>query len=219
MKFFVLALAAALLAGAAADGGSAQVSQVQVGVPQVEVEIPMDDLPKCATAKNCFECFQQQECYTNPFGTDPICSPCGWCSNGTMNGDSIKDDIMGLCAVAPTGIVDFCPWVESANSHLYCPTSVCTVGDFGCSCASNDCPAMDKIIAFLTVELFYACLVLVLLVFGCSVAVCVYIAMRRQSTQHIVVIPYADLEERAKAQVMAAQAVHEGSTQDYSRMS
>jgi hypothetical protein len=23
-----------------------------------------------------------QECYNNPFGTAPICSPCGWCSNG-----------------------------------------------------------------------------------------------------------------------------------------
>eukprot|EP00285_Hemiselmis_virescens_P002516 CAMPEP_0173414984 /NCGR_PEP_ID=MMETSP1356-20130122/84616_1 /TAXON_ID=77927 ORGANISM="Hemiselmis virescens, Strain PCC157" /NCGR_SAMPLE_ID=MMETSP1356 /ASSEMBLY_ACC=CAM_ASM_000847 /LENGTH=112 /DNA_ID=CAMNT_0014377203 /DNA_START=391 /DNA_END=726 /DNA_ORIENTATION=- len=69
-----------------------------------------DDLPKCGTATNCLTCFQQQECYANPFGSQPICSPCGWCSNGTSGGDSLVDDVKGLCAMAPTGIVDFCPW-------------------------------------------------------------------------------------------------------------
>jgi hypothetical protein len=31
-----------------------------------------------------------QECYANPFGTEPICSPCGWCTNGTSQGDSLR---------------------------------------------------------------------------------------------------------------------------------
>jgi hypothetical protein len=39
-----------------------------------------DAWTRAGDVDNCFDCFQQQQCVSNPFGGDPICTPCGWCA-------------------------------------------------------------------------------------------------------------------------------------------
>jgi len=122
MKYAALLILAALALEASAQEHTYDVAGVISPVPPAGAD---DDLPKCASAKSCEACFIQQECYANPFGSQPICSPCGWCTNGTSSGKGLVDDVEGLCAMAPTGtqvILLLLPRTPSrlSPSHCFC---------------------------------------------------------------------------------------------------
>jgi hypothetical protein len=218
---FSLAL---LLVGALVLGASAQEHAYDAAgvLSPAAPAVADDDLPKCAQAKSCEACFIQQECYANPFGSQPICSPCGWCTNGTSSGKGLVDDVEGLCAMAPTGIVDFCPWVESATSHLYCPVTVCTVGDFGCSCAGNQCPAVKIIVEWLAGPVVYFIIFSILFTFMSCVALivrllCLRRARHLSNSNPIVVVPIGNLNPTHQQAVMGTLVTD--TTQEYSKMS
>jgi len=122
--------------------------------------------------------------------------------------------------MAPTGIVDFCPWIESPSSHLFCPVSVCTVGDFGCSCAANQCPAVERIAKWLAVEVVYFIVFMLFLTFFSCVtlfvrALCSRRQARMQATSTpIFVVPLGSVPPMS--QVVVGNVVQDSS--DYSRM-
>lgn len=136
----------------------------------VSVDPSPKPLPSCGDVTNCFDCFLQQECTANPLGGDPLCSPCGWCATNASK-VTWSADVKGECVAAPIGIIDFCQLVDP-GADRYCPESVCRVGDWGCNCKDNMCPAVEKIIGILTVEGLWIVLICVMSFGVCLATMC-----------------------------------------------
>jgi len=113
-------------------------------------------------------------------------------------------DVKGSCVMAPVGIVDFCQFVDP-GADRYCPINVCKVGDFGCQCKDNVCPAVEKIIGLFTIEGLW--MIAFGILFVCSSLVgCCILSCCRQAPQRIIIVPY-DLSGNApvEAQPPVAQ--------------
>jgi len=170
-------------------------------------------LPTCGDVNNCFDCFLQQECAANPFGGDPICSPCGWCASNSSKA-SWSADVKGECVMAPIGIVDFCQLVDP-GADRYCPETVCKVGDWGCACKDNMFPAVEKLIGIFTIEGLYIILFCVMS-FGVFLAtMCMRCAFGLGPRRIVVVhqypspVPYpTDVEQPNSSVSTAPQTAH-----------
>ncbi|EKX51346.1 hypothetical protein GUITHDRAFT_151046 [Guillardia theta CCMP2712] len=179
-RMSLLALALVLFQGAHGKENSVPVQKGPNGKP----------LPSCSEATNCFDCFVQQECYPNPLGGDPICSPCGWCSHN--HSASWTADVKGTCVIAPVGMFDFCQLVDP-GADRYCPESVCKVGDFGCACKDNVCPAIEKLIGLFTLEGIWLILLTTLAIGVCVTTLCIWsICCSRQ--RRVIIVNYYDPE-------------------------
>jgi len=142
-------------------------------------------LPVCGDAKNCFDCFLEQECVPNPLGGDPLCTPCGWCAHRSNN--SWTKDIKGTCVMAPIGAVDFCQFVDP-GADRYCPESVCKVGEWDCNCKDNVCPMVEHLIDIFSVEGLWAIIIGVLCIGMCLLGACCYSVLRRVPPERIIVV-------------------------------
>jgi hypothetical protein len=96
--------------------------------------------------------------------------------------------VKGECVVAALSVIDFCQFVDP-GADRYCPETVCKVGDWGCACKDNVCPAIEYIIGFFTMEGLIVILVILSLFSVCLAAVCIYSVCRKQP-QKIVVVQY-----------------------------
>merc|ERR1712216_802518 len=147
-----------------------------------------DTLSSCGDVDNCFDCFQQQQCVSNPFGGDPICTPCGWCATNKTK-LSWSADVKGECVMAPVGLLDFCQVVDP-GADRYCPESVCKVGDWGCACKDNVCPAVEKLIGLFTLEGLWIILILVMSFGVCLATLCVWCVCRTGPGRQVVIVEH-----------------------------
>jgi len=185
----------------------------QGSIESANADPPPKPLPTCGDVSNCFDCFLQQECAANPLGGDPLCSPCGWCATNVSK-TTWAADVKGECVAAPIGIIDFCQLVDP-GADRYCPESVCKVGDWGCNCKDNMCPAVEKIMGFLTVEGLYVVLICVMSFGVCLATMCFWCVCGGGPARRIVVVHQypprpADVEQQPVQQTAAG-------TSSYSR--
>ena len=210
------ALFAAALAGATAGYGENGHGRPPLGNGLMDAQ-----LPSCGDVDNCFDCLLQQECTASPFGGDPLCSPCGWCATNETK-RSWAADVRGQCVAAPIGLVDFCQLVDR-GADRFCPESVCKVGDWGCACKDNVCPAVERLIGIFTLEGLWIVLLLVMAFGVCLATLCVWCACSRSAgprRQIIIVQQHHVLdEERAGPQLSSlSSASLDRPAQNYSRM-
>jgi len=144
-------------------------------------------LPTCGDASNCFDCFLQQECVDNPLGGDPVCTPCGWCAS-KQNNTWMRDE-RGSCVMAPIGALDFCQIVEP-GAERYCPSSVCTVGNWDCNCKANVCPMVENLIGIFTVEGLWAIIITVFSIGMCLLGACCWSVCRGPRPERIIIVNY-----------------------------
>jgi len=163
---------------------------------------PPKPLPSCSDANNCFDCFLQQECYNNPLG-EPWCEPCGWCASNHSN--FWDADVVGECVVAAISVIDFCQIVDP-GADRYCPESVCKVGDWGCACKDNVCPAVERLLGVLSLEGLVVLCVILTTFSICLIAVCLFAACRSQP-QKVVVVNF-DASHGATTLPLAAEATY-----------
>ena len=210
------ALFAAALAGATAGYGENGHGRPPLGNGLMDAQ-----LPSCGDVDNCFDCLLQQECTANPFGGDPLCSPCGWCATNETK-RSWAADVRGQCVAAPIGLVDFCQLVDR-GADRFCPESVCKVGDWGCACKDNVCPAVERLIGIFTLEGLWIVLLLVMAFGVCLATLCVWCACSRSAgpRRQIIIVQQQHVldEERAGPQLSSlSSASLDRPAQNYSRM-